>query len=114
MGKHTKKVGITGKYGTRYGASVRKQVKKMEISQHAKFTCVFCGKVRTAHTHTATHQWARRTSAARAAAGALGPAQLDPHPRTTPCQPPCCPLAEHETELERRGGAGLESGGYAL
>lgn len=55
MGKHTKKVGITGKYGTRYGASVRKQVKKMEISQHAKFTCVFCGKVRTAHTHTQPH-----------------------------------------------------------
>ena len=45
MGKHTKKVGITGKYGTRYGASVRKQIKKMEVSQHAKFTCVFCGKV---------------------------------------------------------------------
>ena len=54
MGKHTKKVGITGKYGTRYGASVRKQVKKMEVSQHAKFTCVFCGKVRTAH-HTQPH-----------------------------------------------------------
>jgi hypothetical protein len=27
----TKKVGITGKYGTRYGASLRKQVKKMEV-----------------------------------------------------------------------------------
>jgi len=29
----------------RYGASLRKQVKKMEISQHAKYTCTFCGKV---------------------------------------------------------------------
>ncbi|RBQ93582.1 hypothetical protein VDGD_10228 [Verticillium dahliae] len=38
------KVGVTGKYGTRYGASLRKQVKKMEISQHAKYTCTFCGK----------------------------------------------------------------------
>lgn len=28
-----------------YGASLRKQVKKMEISQHAKYTCTFCGKV---------------------------------------------------------------------
>jgi len=28
MTKRTKKVGITGKYGTRYGASLRKQVKK--------------------------------------------------------------------------------------
>ncbi|KAI0127571.1 60S ribosomal protein L37a [Xylariales sp. AK1849] len=87
MTKRTKKVGVTGKYGTRYGASlnvirpqnsygglkspkprsacperdtvgpqrritrggrleqVRKQVKKMEITQHAKYTCTFCGKV---------------------------------------------------------------------
>ena len=44
MGKHTKKVGITGKYGTRYGASVRKQIKKMEVSQHSAYACVFCGK----------------------------------------------------------------------
>lgn len=33
-----------GKYGTRYGASLRKQVKKMEITQHATYTCPFCGK----------------------------------------------------------------------
>nr|POE79714.1 sad1-interacting factor 2 [Quercus suber] len=45
MTKRTKKVGITGKYGTRYGASLRKQVKKIEISQHARYTCSFCGKV---------------------------------------------------------------------
>lgn len=43
--KRTKKVGITGKYGTRYGASLRKMAKKIEISQHAKYTCQFCGKV---------------------------------------------------------------------
>merc|ERR1712048_1086785 len=44
MSKRTKKVGITGKYGTMYGASLRKTVKKMEVSQHAKYTCGFCGK----------------------------------------------------------------------
>ncbi|XP_054266474.1 60S ribosomal protein L37a isoform X1 [Macrosteles quadrilineatus] len=44
MAKRTKKVGITGKYGTRYGASLRKMVKKMEITQHSKYTCSFCGK----------------------------------------------------------------------
>lgn len=43
--KRTKKVGITGKYGTRYGASLRKIIKKMEVSQHSKFFCPFCGKV---------------------------------------------------------------------
>merc|ERR1712087_963384 len=44
VNKRTKKAGITGKYGVRYGASLRKQVKKIEISQHSKFTCSFCGK----------------------------------------------------------------------
>ncbi|KAK7499346.1 hypothetical protein BaRGS_00009321 [Batillaria attramentaria] len=44
MAKRTKKVGIVGKYGTRYGASLRKTVKKMEITQHSKYTCGFCGK----------------------------------------------------------------------
>lgn len=45
MGKRTQKVGIVGKYGTRYGASLRKQIKVTEITQHAKYTCQFCGKV---------------------------------------------------------------------
>ncbi|XP_057593736.1 60S ribosomal protein L37a-like [Hippopotamus amphibius kiboko] len=44
MAKHTKKIGIMGKYRTCYGASLRKMVKKTEISQHAKYTCSFCGK----------------------------------------------------------------------
>jgi len=39
MTKRTKKVGCTGRYGTRYGASLRKQVKKSEVTQHAKYTC---------------------------------------------------------------------------
>jgi large subunit ribosomal protein L37Ae len=44
MGKRTKKVGITGKYGTRYGSTLRKLVKKIEISQHSTYHCAFCGK----------------------------------------------------------------------
>ncbi|XP_065896699.1 large ribosomal subunit protein eL43-like [Dysidea avara] len=44
MAKRTKKVGVVGKYGTRYGSSLRKMVKKIEISQHSKYTCFFCGK----------------------------------------------------------------------
>ncbi|KAL0397417.1 UNVERIFIED_CONTAM: 60S ribosomal protein L37a-2 [Sesamum calycinum] len=67
MAKRTKKVGIVGKYDkkslvistviwlekclafswcicTRYGASLRKQIKKMEVSQHSKYFCEFCGK----------------------------------------------------------------------
>ena len=45
MAKRTKKVGIVGKYGTRYGAAQRKTIKKFEITQRAKYTCAFCGKV---------------------------------------------------------------------
>ena len=44
MGKRTKKVGITGKYGTRYGSTLRKIARKMEVSQHSTYNCVFCGK----------------------------------------------------------------------
>ncbi|PRP82119.1 hypothetical protein PROFUN_10327 [Planoprotostelium fungivorum] len=44
MAKRTKKVGIVGKYGTRYGSSLRKMVKKIEITQHSTYTCSFCGK----------------------------------------------------------------------
>ena len=44
QGKRTKKVGVVGKYGTRYGASLRKVIKKIEVTQHATYTCSFCGK----------------------------------------------------------------------
>lgn len=47
MAKRTKKVGVVGKYGTRYGASLRKQVKKVELQQHATYGCPFCGKLST-------------------------------------------------------------------
>lgn len=42
--KRTKKVGITGKFGVRYGSSLRRQTKKLEIQQHARYDCSFCGK----------------------------------------------------------------------
>ncbi|KAK4657312.1 60S ribosomal protein L43 [Podospora pseudocomata] len=44
MSKRTKKVGIAGKYGVRYGASLRKQLKRIETTQHARYLCPSCGK----------------------------------------------------------------------
>ena len=44
VNKRTKKVGITGKYGTRYGSTLRKIIRKIEVSQHSTYKCVFCGK----------------------------------------------------------------------
>ncbi|KAF1875015.1 hypothetical protein Lal_00007631 [Lupinus albus] len=32
--------------GTSDGASLRKQIKKMEVSEHIKIFCEFCGKVK--------------------------------------------------------------------
>lgn len=46
MSRRTKKVGIVGKYGTRYGATLRKQIKPYEISQRAQYECQACGKTR--------------------------------------------------------------------
>ncbi|KAM5309248.1 large ribosomal subunit protein eL43-like [Glossophaga mutica] len=46
MAKYTKKVRIVSKYGSHYGASLRKMVKKIEISQHDKYTCSFCVKTK--------------------------------------------------------------------
>ena len=45
MAKRTRKVGVTGKYGTRYGGAIRKIVKKFELQQRAKYVCPACGKV---------------------------------------------------------------------
>ncbi|KAF3160938.1 60S ribosomal protein L43 [Orbilia oligospora] len=68
MTKRTKKVGATGKYGVRYGASLRKQVKKMEISQHSKYTCAFCGK--TTVKRTAVGIWDCKGCGKKLAGGA--------------------------------------------
>jgi len=46
MDRRTAKVGLTGKYGTRYGAKLRKQVKGIEILQRTKYVCPFCGKTK--------------------------------------------------------------------
>ena len=55
MGKHTIKAGIVGKYGTRYGGTNRKVIKKLEVTQHAKYVCSFCGK--TSVVRKATGIW---------------------------------------------------------
>ncbi|XP_041021257.1 60S ribosomal protein L37a-2-like [Juglans microcarpa x Juglans regia] len=44
MTKRTKMAGIVSKYGTRDGASLKKQIKKIEVSQHSKYFCEFFRK----------------------------------------------------------------------
>merc|ERR1711998_815143 len=71
VNKRTKKVGVTGKYGTRYGASLRKQIKKMEVTQHSKYTCVFCGKDNVKRTNVGI--WKCKSCAKITAGGAWQP-----------------------------------------
>ncbi|ORY47997.1 60S ribosomal protein L43 [Neocallimastix californiae] len=68
MVKRTRKVGVCGKYGTRYGASLRKQIKKIEISQHSRYTCPFCGK--DAIKRTAVGIWECKSCSKTIAGGA--------------------------------------------
>lgn len=42
MGR-TKKVGITGRYGARYGATIRKRVRKIEERMKTPHKCPNCG-----------------------------------------------------------------------
>jgi large subunit ribosomal protein L37Ae len=44
MSRRTKKVGSSGRYGTRYGLSVKKQMKVVEANKSSKYTCPRCSK----------------------------------------------------------------------
>ena len=44
MSRRTKKVGSSGKFGARYGLSVKKQIKAIETNKTAKYTCPRCYK----------------------------------------------------------------------
>jgi len=67
----TKKVGIVGKYGPRYGVSLRKKIKISEISQHAKYVCDFCGK--TSVKRKVVGVWKCRSCKVVVAGGAYSP-----------------------------------------
>jgi len=44
MVRGSKKIGIAGKYGARYGVKIRKQVSKIESSKREKHQCPTCMK----------------------------------------------------------------------
>nr|6ZU5_LPP Chain LPP, eL43 [Paranosema locustae] len=67
----TKKVGIVGKYGVRYGSSLRKRIKAIEISQHAKYECKACGK--TSVKREVVGIWKCKACAFTFAGGAFAP-----------------------------------------
>lgn len=72
MAKKCKKVGITGKYGARYGSSLRKRIKSIEESQHSKYVCRSCEK-RTVK-RMCVGIWKCKACNLKFAGGAYGPA----------------------------------------
>jgi large subunit ribosomal protein L37Ae len=44
MGKKTKKVGVAGRFGVRYGKGVKKRVIEIESVQRGKHVCPHCLK----------------------------------------------------------------------
>jgi large subunit ribosomal protein L37Ae len=42
MSKRTKKVGLTGKFGTRYGVVIRKNILLTEMKRKAAYECINC------------------------------------------------------------------------
>merc|ERR1711966_279768 len=63
MGKHR-----TKKMGTRYGATLRKLLRKVEVSQHSTYRCSFCGK--DSVKRTATGIWSCKSCRKVIAGGA--------------------------------------------
>ena len=43
MARRTKVVGIAGRYGARYGSTLRKKVRDILEKRYAPHTCPFCG-----------------------------------------------------------------------
>jgi large subunit ribosomal protein L37Ae len=71
MGR-TKVVGIAGRYGARYGATLRKKVKEVLMRRYAPHICPFCGhKGRVVRLSTGI--WTCKKCGAKWAGGAYTP-----------------------------------------
>ena len=69
--KKTKKIGVAGKYGSRYGRKIRENVRKIEEKQKAKHKCPQCGKL--SFRRISTGVWECTKCKTKAAGGAYIP-----------------------------------------
>ena len=44
MSRRTKKVGSSGKFGPRYGLSVKKQIRSIDMNKKSRYACPRCSK----------------------------------------------------------------------
>ena len=68
MSKGTKKVGISGRFGARYGSTLRKRMKKVLETQKKTYECRACGK--TSVKRNAVGIWTCRSCMVKFAGGA--------------------------------------------
>jgi large subunit ribosomal protein L37Ae len=72
MARRTKLVGVVGRYGPRYGSTLRKRVKKILERRYAPHKCPVCGSVGTVY-RVSTGIWKCRKCGATWAGGAYVP-----------------------------------------
>lgn len=72
MAKRTKVVGIAGRFGPRYGATLRKKWKEIMEKRYAPHLCPFCSAKGTVY-RISTGIWACRKCGAKWAGGAYVP-----------------------------------------
>ena len=71
MSKRTKKASMTGRFGPRYGVSIRRRVLEVETRQRGRHTCPKCAA--KALSRTSTGIWSCRKCAYKYAGGAYFP-----------------------------------------
>ncbi len=69
---HTKRVGPAGRFGARYGASLRKKITAIEVKQRGKHRCPFC-KTLTRFERLSVGVWRCKKCGATFAGGAWVP-----------------------------------------
>ncbi len=72
MARRTRVVGIAGRYGARYGSSLRKKVRDILMKRYQPHVCPFCASKGTVY-RVSTGIWACRKCGAKWAGGAYVP-----------------------------------------
>jgi large subunit ribosomal protein L37Ae len=72
LGKRTRTVGIAGRYGARYGSTLRKKTRDILEKRYSPHICPFCGHKGTVY-RVSTGIWACRKCGAVWAGGAYVP-----------------------------------------
>ena len=72
----TKKVGLTGRFGPRYGTKVRKLVLEVERKLRQRYRCPSCGAAKVKRVSTSI--WQCRRCGAKFAGAAYSPSALAP------------------------------------